>query len=143
MHAILMHCNCNLNVCLFFRLVTIFSAVDVCANDKKHERWMSVSSLLHLNLHALCNYRNTLYIVIDHKINFPSFILAAFYFEWSSSEDQTSAWGVLTLCPVSYIFHYPLGNQVVLRLQSLLLCCCLPCVLLLLNIINCMTPIWN
>jgi hypothetical protein len=71
----------NLNVYMFFTLVTIFSAVDVYANDKNmNTKCKVVTCCTQTYMHFVITV-TSLYIVIDHQINFPSFVLATFYFE--------------------------------------------------------------
>jgi hypothetical protein len=71
----------NLKVYLFFRPVTIFSAVDVCANDKNMSTKCQLVACCIQTYMCFVITVTSLYIVIDHKINFPSLVLATFYFE--------------------------------------------------------------
>jgi hypothetical protein len=58
----------------FFRLITIFSAVNVFANDKiMNTKCQSVAYCTQTFMHFVSNV-TFLHIVIDHKINFPSCI---------------------------------------------------------------------
>jgi hypothetical protein len=68
---------------MFFTLVTIFSAVDVCGNVKNmNTKCKLVACCTQTYMYFVITV-TSLYIVIDHKINLPSFVLATFYFESS------------------------------------------------------------